>query len=297
MKSVEDDAILANTRAPRRPHLQGSGRLLLRTRTAAAVHGRFAAYKQPPQPQAELPPHVYAVAASAHLGMLQTCRASPSLSAARAAPARRRPRRSCCSTWRRCPRRRVATCTAGCCRRTHHAEPRQRAHRLEQQLVALRQVPDPVLGDGACRAPSTDPPAGEVADHVAAGRAELPRPLHGRQRPPRRPAQAVPPRRVAHDYLNARPTRAASTGRVPDGLRRARAGDGRDPDGGAARARGVEDHRDLHLGNAKFAGADEDDAQFAGGEGNASSCTRRACSAARRSSSSRRSARSTSRRA
>jgi myosin-5 len=80
LKSVEDDAILANTKERYEAgHIYTrSGRLLLAVNpyrqlplyTAEVLE----AYKLSLQPQAELPPHVYAVAASAHLGMLRDSR-------------------------------------------------------------------------------------------------------------------------------------------------------------------------------------------------------------------------------
>ena len=77
LKSVEDDAILGNTRERYTAgHIYTrSGRLLLAVNPYRQLplytEDALQAYKDSLQPQAELPPHVFAVAASAHLGMMQ----------------------------------------------------------------------------------------------------------------------------------------------------------------------------------------------------------------------------------
>ena len=90
LKSVEDGDIMANTEAR---YNEGfiytrSGRLLLAVNPYRALPlyspQVLQAYKESLQPQAELPPHVYAVAASAHLGMMQN-----SMSQVRGVAARR----------------------------------------------------------------------------------------------------------------------------------------------------------------------------------------------------------------
>uniref|UniRef100_A0A7S4F4P3 Myosin motor domain-containing protein n=1 Tax=Chrysotila carterae TaxID=13221 RepID=A0A7S4F4P3_CHRCT len=78
LESVEDEALLANTRIRYESgHIYTrSGRLLLAVNPYRALNelyspARLQQYKDSLQPQAELPPHVYAVAASAYTGMLQ----------------------------------------------------------------------------------------------------------------------------------------------------------------------------------------------------------------------------------
>ena len=77
LKSVEDAAILANTRDRYESgHIYTrSGRLLLAVNPYRTLPLYTAEvldlYRNSLQPQVELPPHVYAVAASAHLGMMQ----------------------------------------------------------------------------------------------------------------------------------------------------------------------------------------------------------------------------------
>jgi len=77
LKSVEDEAILGNTRERYTAgHIYTrSGRLLLAVNPYRQLplytEDVLQAYKDSLQPQAELPPHVFAVAASAHLGMMQ----------------------------------------------------------------------------------------------------------------------------------------------------------------------------------------------------------------------------------
>ena len=77
LKAVEDADILENTRlrSEGRTHLHRSGRLLLAVnpyrRLTLYTPELLEAYRNSLQPQAELPPHVYAVAASAYLGMIQ----------------------------------------------------------------------------------------------------------------------------------------------------------------------------------------------------------------------------------
>mmetsp|Transcript_86586 Transcript_86586/g.259849 ORF Transcript_86586/g.259849 Transcript_86586/m.259849 type:complete len:796 (+) Transcript_86586:74-2461(+) len=77
LKSVEDDALLANTKQRfDAGHIYTrSGRLLLAVNPYRQLPlytpELLQQYKESLQPQAELAPHVYAVASSAHLGMLQ----------------------------------------------------------------------------------------------------------------------------------------------------------------------------------------------------------------------------------
>jgi len=77
LKSVEDAAILANTRERYESgHIYTrSGRLLLAVNPYRSLPlytpEVLELYKNSLQPQMELPPHVFAVAASAHLGMMQ----------------------------------------------------------------------------------------------------------------------------------------------------------------------------------------------------------------------------------
>ena len=133
LKAVEDGDILANTQARYDAgHIYTrSGRLLLAVNPYKQLPlykpETLEAYRHSLQPQAELPPHVYAVASSAHSGMLRTStsqvsergvtapsrtrpalegrgasprapRRSRSSSPASRAPARRRPQRSSSST-------------------------------------------------------------------------------------------------------------------------------------------------------------------------------------------------------
>ena len=88
LSSTEDTALLENTRQRYdASHIYTrSGRLLLAVnpyRKLNCYTGKvLEQYKASLQPQAELPPHVYAVASSAHLGMMQNSQsqvASPRL--------------------------------------------------------------------------------------------------------------------------------------------------------------------------------------------------------------------------
>ena len=77
LSSAEDTALLENTRLRYDAgHIYTrSGRLLLAVnpyrKLQCYTDQVLQQYKQSLQPQAELPPHVYAVASSAHLGMMQ----------------------------------------------------------------------------------------------------------------------------------------------------------------------------------------------------------------------------------
>jgi myosin-5 len=78
LSSAEDTALLENTRQRYdASHIYTrSGRLLLAVNPYRKLNCYtdkvLEQYKASLQPQAELPPHVYAVASSAHLGMLQS---------------------------------------------------------------------------------------------------------------------------------------------------------------------------------------------------------------------------------
>jgi myosin heavy subunit len=95
LKSVEDAAILANTRDRYESgHIYTrSGRLLLAVNPYRALPlytpEVLELYKHSLQPQIELPPHVFAVASSAHLGMMQDMQSQVRLlsAAAHALPA------------------------------------------------------------------------------------------------------------------------------------------------------------------------------------------------------------------
>ena len=77
LKSVDDESILANTRDRYSAgHIYTrSGRLLLAVNPYRQLPlytpEVLKLYQDSLQPQSELPPHVYSVAASAHLGMMQ----------------------------------------------------------------------------------------------------------------------------------------------------------------------------------------------------------------------------------
>eukprot|EP00308_Calcidiscus_leptoporus_P024250 CAMPEP_0119366430 /NCGR_PEP_ID=MMETSP1334-20130426/13293_1 /TAXON_ID=127549 /ORGANISM="Calcidiscus leptoporus, Strain RCC1130" /LENGTH=1364 /DNA_ID=CAMNT_0007382635 /DNA_START=58 /DNA_END=4152 /DNA_ORIENTATION=+ len=78
LESVEDDALLQNTRLRyEKGHIYTrSGRLLLAVNPYRTLGGLYSdaslkAYKSALQPQSDLPPHVYAVAAAAYTGMMQ----------------------------------------------------------------------------------------------------------------------------------------------------------------------------------------------------------------------------------
>ena len=77
LKSIDEDAILSNTRLRYENGFiyTRSGRLLLAVNPYQHLPlytpNVLDAYMASLQPQADLPPHVYAVAASAHLGMMQ----------------------------------------------------------------------------------------------------------------------------------------------------------------------------------------------------------------------------------
>ena len=77
LSSAEDTALLENTRQRYdASHIYTrSGRLLLAVnpyrKLSCYTDKVLEQYKASLQPQAELPPHVYAVASSAHLGMMQ----------------------------------------------------------------------------------------------------------------------------------------------------------------------------------------------------------------------------------
>ena len=77
LKSAEDSALLANTqeRYDAGHIYTRSGRLLLAVnpyrKLPIYTDSILNQYKSSLQPQVELPPHVYAVASSAHLGMMQ----------------------------------------------------------------------------------------------------------------------------------------------------------------------------------------------------------------------------------
>ena len=77
LSSAEDSALLENTRQRYdASHIYTrSGRLLLAVNPYRKLNCYtdkvLEQYKASLQPQAELPPHVYAVASSAHLGMMQ----------------------------------------------------------------------------------------------------------------------------------------------------------------------------------------------------------------------------------
>ena len=77
LSSAEDTALLENTRQRYdASHIYTrSGRLLLAVNPYRKLNCYtdkvLEQYKASLQPQAELPPHVYAVASSAHLGMMQ----------------------------------------------------------------------------------------------------------------------------------------------------------------------------------------------------------------------------------
>jgi len=99
LSSAEDTALLENTRQRYEAgHIYTrSGRLLLAVnpyrKLQCYTDQVLQQYKQSLQPQAELPPHVYAVASSAHLGMMQNSmsqvrRTPPSGAAAAAALSR-----------------------------------------------------------------------------------------------------------------------------------------------------------------------------------------------------------------
>ena len=79
LKRVEDEDVLENTRLRyNNGHIYTrSGRLLLAVNPYRQLplytEEVLQAYRESLQPQIELPPHVYAVASSAHLGMMQNC--------------------------------------------------------------------------------------------------------------------------------------------------------------------------------------------------------------------------------
>ena len=97
LSSAEDTALLENTRLRYDAgHIYTrSGRLLLAVNPYRKLNCYtdkvLDQYKSSLQPQAELPPHVYAVASSAHLGMMQNSmsQVTPPTGAARRAQAAR----------------------------------------------------------------------------------------------------------------------------------------------------------------------------------------------------------------
>lgn len=86
LKSIDDEALLGNTKMRYDAgHIYTrSGRLLLAVNPYRNLplysSEMLTKYKESLQPQAELAPHVYAVASSAHLGMLQNNLSQVSLS-------------------------------------------------------------------------------------------------------------------------------------------------------------------------------------------------------------------------